>query len=72
VPQICAPPVPAGQSFYTLPSSSSAGRLDVVTGTLPVNSVEALVLFDSGSSFSFVSLDFANRQICLGKESLNQ
>ncbi|KAM0898759.1 hypothetical protein ACQ4PT_021732 [Festuca glaucescens] len=61
VPQICGPPAPASQSFYTLPSSSSAGRLDVVTGTLPVNSLEALVLFDSGSSFSFVSLDFANR-----------
>ena len=28
--------------------------------TLPVNSVEALVLFYSGSSFSYVSLDFAN------------
>ena len=30
-------------------------------GTLRVNSVKALVLFDSGSSFSCVSLDFANR-----------
>ena len=61
MPQIGAPPAPAFQSYYTLPSSSSAVRPDVVTGTLPVNSVEALVLFDSGSSFSFVSLDFANR-----------
>ena len=30
-------------------------------GTLPINLVEALVLFDSGSSFSFVLLDFVNR-----------
>lgn len=59
--QIGAPPTPVCESFYTLPSPSTAGRPDVVTGTLPVNSVEALVLFDSGSSFSFVSLDFANR-----------
>jgi hypothetical protein len=44
VPQICATPAPAGLIFYTLPSSSSAGRPDVVTGTLPVNSVETLVL----------------------------
>jgi hypothetical protein len=44
VPQICATPALAGLIFYTLPSSSSAGRPGVVTGTLPVNSVEALVL----------------------------
>ncbi|CAM0957157.1 unnamed protein product [Alopecurus aequalis] len=32
VPQIGSPPAPACQSYYTLPSSSSVGRPDVVAG----------------------------------------
>ena len=31
---------------------------DVVLGTLPVNSIPALVLFDTGASHSFVSIKF--------------
>ena len=31
---------------------------DVVTGTFPVNSLPALVLFDTGATKSFVSLSF--------------
>lgn len=44
-----------------MPSSSSLGRPDVVSGILTVDSYDALVLFDSGATFSFVSLDFAKR-----------
>ncbi|WVZ96328.1 hypothetical protein U9M48_041983 [Paspalum notatum var. saurae] len=46
---------------YTMPTSSSLGRLDVVSGILSVDSNETFVLFDSGATFSFVSLDFVKR-----------
>ncbi|WVZ72024.1 hypothetical protein U9M48_020544 [Paspalum notatum var. saurae] len=44
-----------------MPTSSSLGRPDVVSGILSVDSNEAFVLFDSGATFSFVSLDFVKR-----------
>ena len=44
-----------------MPTSASLGCPDVVSGILTVDSHEALVLFDSGATFSFVSLDFAKR-----------
>lgn len=44
-----------------MPTASSLGRADVVSGTLAVDSHDAHVLFDSGASFSFISLDFARR-----------
>jgi len=44
-----------------MPTTSSLSRLDVVLGTLAVDSHDAHVLFDSGASFSFISLDFARR-----------
>lgn len=47
-------------TVYTMPTSS-LGRPDVVSSTLTVDSHEALVLFDSGATFSFVSLDFVKR-----------
>lgn len=34
---------------------------DVIAGTLLLNSVNANVLFDSGATKSFISLDFARR-----------
>ncbi|KAL8148093.1 hypothetical protein AgCh_005438 [Apium graveolens] len=37
---------------------------DVVTGTLPVNSVDAKVLFDSGATRSFISQSFFNTLNC--------
>ena len=46
---------------YAMPTADSVGRPDVVTGTLLVDSVEALVLFYSRATFSFASLDFVNR-----------
>ena len=55
-----APAAPASVS-YALPTAESVGRPDVVTGTLLVDSVEAFVLFDSGATFSFASLEFASR-----------
>jgi hypothetical protein len=39
-----------------MPTSASLGCPDVVTGTLPVDSYDALVLFDYGATYSFVSL----------------
>nr|XP_017250782.1 PREDICTED: uncharacterized protein LOC108221414 [Daucus carota subsp. sativus] len=36
----------------------------VVAGTLPINSIPAKVLFDSGSTKSFVSEDFAHKLSC--------
>jgi hypothetical protein len=47
-------------TVYTMPTSS-LGRPDVVSSTLTVDSHEALVLFDSGATFLFVSLDFVKR-----------
>ncbi|KAL8133900.1 hypothetical protein AgCh_009097 [Apium graveolens] len=38
--------------------------LDVVAGTLPVNSVDAKVLFDSGATRSFISQDFVDKLHC--------
>lgn len=44
-----------------MPTPDTVGRPDVVTGTLLVDSHEAFVLFDSGATYSFVSLDFVRR-----------
>ena len=44
-----------------MPTAESAGRPDVVTGTLLVDSFDALVLFDSGATYSFVSMVFARK-----------
>ena len=44
-----------------MPTVSTLGRPDVVSGTLNVDSHDAHVLFDSGATFSFISLDFARR-----------
>jgi len=41
--------------------ASTLGHPDVVSGTLDVDSHDAHVLFDSGATFSFISLDFARR-----------
>jgi hypothetical protein len=56
-----APSAPPQPGVYAMPTSASLGRPDVVTGTLPVDSHDALVLFDSGATYSFVSLEFANK-----------
>ena len=46
---------------YTMHIASTLGHPDVVSGTLDVDSHDAHVLFDSGATFSFISLDFARR-----------
>ncbi|OMO91869.1 reverse transcriptase [Corchorus capsularis] len=38
---------------------------DVVTGTIPINNVNACVLFDSGASHCFVSVEFAASLNCV-------
>jgi Retroviral aspartyl protease len=45
---------PAGQ-LYALEEPKAADPANVITGTFPVNSIPAYVLFDSGASHSFVS-----------------
>jgi len=54
-----------------MPTSASLGRPDVVSGILIVDSHDALVLFDSGATFSFVSLDFAKRA-SLSSQNISQ
>ena len=44
---------------------------DVVTGTFPVNSLHALVLFDTRATKSFVSLSFC-KSFSLVKRRLNE
>jgi hypothetical protein len=46
---------------YALPSASAAHHADVVTGTVSIDSFDAFILFDSGTSFSFVSKAFVGR-----------
>jgi hypothetical protein len=46
---------------YALPSMDSRDPGDVVTGTISVDSIYAHTLFDSGTSFSFVSDAFVAR-----------
>lgn len=53
--------VPPQPGVYVMPTSASLGRSDVMTGILPVDSHDALVLFDSGATYSFVSSEFANK-----------
>ena len=54
-----------------MPTSASLGRPDVVSGILTVDSHDALVLFYSGATFSFVSLDFAKRA-SLSSQNISQ
>jgi hypothetical protein len=56
-----APSAPPQPGVYTMPTSASLGHPDVMIGTLPVDSHDALVLFDSGATYSFISLEFANK-----------
>ena len=54
-----------------MPTSASLGRPDVVSCILTVDSHDTLVLFDSGATFSFVSLDFAKRA-SLSSQNISQ
>jgi hypothetical protein len=46
---------------YVLPAADGREQGDVVTGTISVDSFAAHALFDSGTSYSFVSEDFVSR-----------
>jgi hypothetical protein len=46
---------------YVLPTADGREQGDVVTGTISVDSFVAHALFDSGTSYSFVSDDFMSR-----------
>jgi uncharacterized membrane protein len=54
-----------------MPIVSSLGRPDVVTGILPGDSHDALILFDSGATYSFVSLDFV-KKVGLSSQEISQ
>jgi hypothetical protein len=55
-----------------MPNTSSLGRPDVVSGTFTIDSHGAHVLFDTGATFSFISLDFARRKIFLANRYHSQ
>ncbi|XP_059455137.1 uncharacterized protein LOC132185375 [Corylus avellana] len=55
---------------YALTPSDAAASKDVVTGTLPISSGIASVLFDSGATHSFVSYFFV-KACCLESEALD-
>jgi hypothetical protein len=46
---------------YALPSASAASYGDVVTGIISIDSFDAFILFDSGTSFSLISKAFVDR-----------
>ena len=48
------------------------GCPDMVSGTVNVDSHDAHVLFDSGATFSFISLDFQEGPILLANRFLSQ
>ena len=50
-----------------MPTTSSLAHPDVVSGTFLVDSHDAHILFDSGATFSFISLDFATRIFLVNK-----
>jgi hypothetical protein len=51
-----------GRAFQ-LTAEEAKNATDVVTGTFLVNTIPALVLFDTGASFSFVSLSFCKEYV---------
>lgn len=46
---------------YNTTIKDAMESVDVVTGTLPINSVEVYVLFDSGATRSFISVRFTHK-----------
>jgi hypothetical protein len=54
-----------------MPTVSTLGHPDVVTGILLVDSHDALILFDSGATNSFVSLDFV-KKVGLTSQEISQ
>lgn len=54
-----------------MPNASSLGQPDIVSCIFTVDSHDALVLFDSGATFLFVSLDFAQR-VGLSSQEISQ
>ena len=57
--------------MFILNQQEANANDQVVTGIIPVNSIYARVLFDSGSSHSFISLKFATSLNCVS-EKLNE
>jgi hypothetical protein len=51
-----------------MPTASSLGHPDLVSGTLTVDLHDAHVLFDSGATFLFISLDFARKKNISSKQ----
>ncbi|XP_038974763.1 uncharacterized protein LOC120106008 [Phoenix dactylifera] len=68
------PPATEGQKPTNTPRVFALTRQDasasdqVVTGTLPVNLIDASILFDSGSTHSFVSVSFSKQLHCTSEK----
>lgn len=54
------PSRPTARTFNMTVQDAVQSR-DVVSGIIPINNIDAYVLFDSGATCSFVSVEFANR-----------
>jgi hypothetical protein len=54
---------------YALVLGESEGGSEVVTGTVPILGFEASVLFDSGATYSFISIVFVRLSILVARTS---
>ncbi|KAL8120759.1 hypothetical protein AgCh_017802 [Apium graveolens] len=66
VPRIEGPPTkdqPKARTF-NMTIKDAVQSSDVVAGTLPVNSIDAKILFDSGATRSFISQSFVDKLYC--------
>ncbi|XP_038975659.1 uncharacterized protein LOC120106585 [Phoenix dactylifera] len=67
-------PTPEGQRLrnnlraFVLTRQDASASDQVVTGTLPVNLIDASILFDSGSTHSFVSVSFSKQLHCTSEK----
>ena len=78
IPRVLAlPPPPLPQQnqprarTFNMSMKEAVQNPNVVAGTLPVNSLNALVLIDSGATRSFISESFAGR-INYDKKDMNE
>ncbi|XP_074336685.1 uncharacterized protein LOC141673855 [Apium graveolens] len=61
VPRIEGPPAQPKARTFNMSMKDAVQSSEVVAGTLPVNSINAKVLIDSGATRSFISTDFVDK-----------
>ncbi|XP_074323860.1 uncharacterized protein LOC141660772 [Apium graveolens] len=64
VPRIEGPPAQPKARTFNMSMKDAVQSSKVVAGTLPVNSINAKVLIDSGATRSFISTDFVDKLHC--------